>query len=120
LLPTVTELKFTLPGFDVTCPCTPVPVRATVAGEPTALLAIEIDPVAPPAAVGENVVLKVALAPAATVIGKLPLTLNPLPEDVAELIVSVALPEFVKLTVCVPLAPTFTLPKLMLGVPNVS
>jgi hypothetical protein len=98
-----------------------VPDSATEAGEPAALLAIEIDPVALPAAVGVNTALNDALAPAATVIGKLvPLTLNPLPLAVADVTVSVALPEFVNDTICVPVLFTFTLPKLTLGVPNVS
>jgi hypothetical protein len=97
-----------------------VPVRATEAGEPAALLAIAIEPVAVPAAAGENVVLNVALAPAATVIGKLPLTLKPFPDGVAEVIVSAALPEFVRDTFCVPLPPTFTLPKFTFGVPSVN
>jgi hypothetical protein len=97
-----------------------VPERLTVAGDPAALLAIEIDPVWLPADDGVNVVLNEALAPAATVIGKLPLTLKPVPAAVAELIVSVALPEFVSETVWVPVLPTFTLPKLTLGVPSVN
>jgi hypothetical protein len=120
LLPVATEPKFTLPGFAVSWPSTPVPERATVAGDPAALLAIEIEPVALPAAAGVNVVLNDALAPAATVIGKLPFTLKPLPAAVAEVIVNVALPEFVSETVCVPVLPTFTLPKLTLDEPSVN
>jgi hypothetical protein len=120
LLPVATDPKFTLPGFDVSWPCTPVPESDTVAGDPAALLAIEIDPVALPAAAGVNVVLNEALPPAVTVIGKLPLTLKPLPAAVADVIVSVALPEFVSDTVCVPVLPTLTLPKLTLGVPSVN
>jgi hypothetical protein len=97
-----------------------VPESETVAGDPAALLAIEIDPVALPAAAGVKVVLNDALAPATTDIGNVPCTAKPLPDAVAELIVSVALPEFVNETVCVPVLPTFTLPKLTLGVPSVN
>jgi hypothetical protein len=97
-----------------------VPESATVAGDPTALLTIEIEPAALPAAAGVKIVLNEALAPAATVSGKLPLTLKPLPDAVADVIVSVALPEFVSATVCAPVLPTFTLPKLTLGVPRVN
>lgn len=97
-----------------------MPVKPTVAGEPAALLASEIEPFAVPTAVGENDALKDALAPAATVIGKLPLTLKPFPEGVAEVIVRDALPEFVNDTVCVPFPPTFTLPKFTFGVPSVN
>jgi hypothetical protein len=120
LLPVATDPKFTLPGFAVSWPCTPVPERETVAGDPAALLAIEIEPVAAPAAAGVNVALNEALAPAATVIGNEPLAANPFPDAVAEVTVSVAFPEFVNETVCVPVLPTLTLPKLTLGVPSVN
>jgi hypothetical protein len=66
VLPVATDPKFTLPGLDVSWPCTPAPESATEAGEPGALLTIEMDPVALPAAVGVNTALKDALAPAAT------------------------------------------------------
>ncbi len=66
VLPVATDPKFTLPGLAVSWPCTPLPASATDAGEPGALLRIEIEPVAPPAAVGVNTALNEALAPAAT------------------------------------------------------
>jgi hypothetical protein len=120
LLPVATEPKLTLPGFAVSWPCTPVPDKDTVAGDPAALLAMEIEPVAAPAADGVNVVLNDALAPAATVIGNAPLVAKPVPDALAEVTVSVALPEFVNETVCVPVLPTLTLPKLTLGEPSVN
>jgi hypothetical protein len=42
------------------------------------------------------------------------------PDAVADATVNVALPEFVSDTVCVPVLPTFTLPKFTFGVPSVS
>ena len=85
------------------------------------MLAIAIEPVALPVVVGLKFVVNVAEAPALIVIGiEAPLMLKPAPEVVAEVIVSVALPEFVKFTVCVPVEPTFTLPKLTFGLPIVS
>ncbi len=64
LLPVATEPKFTLPGFAVSCPCTPVPASAIDAGDPGALLTIEIDPLAPPADVGWNTAVNDAELPA--------------------------------------------------------
>jgi hypothetical protein len=89
----------------------PVPDRAIAAGEPGALLTIEMLPVAAPAEVGAKMAANEALLPALIVIGKLtPLTLNPVPEAVAWVTVSVALPEFVKVIVCGTLLPTATFP----------
>lgn len=51
------------------CVAVPVPVRATVEGEVGALLVIVIVPGKLPAVVGAKVALKVALAPAAIVLG---------------------------------------------------
>ena len=113
LLPSVTEPKATLFGFAVSCPCTPVPASATDAGDPAALLTIEIDPVAPPAAVGLNTAVNDAVLPALIVIGiDPPVMLKPAPDAIACVTVSVALPEFVSETVCVPVPPTATFPKL--------
>ena len=85
------------------------------------MLAIAIEPVALPVVVGLKFAVNVAEAPALIVIGiDAPLRLKPVPLAVADVIVSVALPEFVRFTVCVPVEPTFTLPKLTLGLPIVS
>lgn len=76
LLPVATDPKTTAAGFAASWPCVPVPDITTAAGEPCALLTIEILPVALPAAVGANVAVKDALPPALIVIGMLaPLTL---------------------------------------------
>ena len=59
VLPTATFPKLTLAGLALSVPCVPVPLRAIVAGEPGALLVIEMLPVALPADVGANVTVKV-------------------------------------------------------------
>jgi len=57
-----------------------------------------------PAAVGANFALKVVLAPAATVAGRVrPLTLKPVPLAVNCEIVRAAVPLLVSVNVCVPL-----------------
>ncbi len=63
--------KAKLVGFadKITVPATPVPVSATVEGEVGALLVIVMVPGRLPAVVGAKVALKVALAPAAIVLG---------------------------------------------------
>jgi hypothetical protein len=89
----------------------PVPDRAIAAGEPGALLTIEMLPVAAPAEVGAKMAANEALLPALIVIGKLtPLTLNPVAEVEACVTVRVALPLFVSVIVWVALLPTETLP----------
>jgi hypothetical protein len=69
--PALTLPKLRLVGFaeSVTLPATPVPLRATVDGDPGALLETAIDPVKLPTVVGANTALNVALAPAAMVLG---------------------------------------------------
>lgn len=69
LLPTTTLPKLTLDGFADSAPCAPVPLSAIVAGEPGALLVIEMLPEALPAEVGANVTVNVVLAPALIDIG---------------------------------------------------
>ena len=54
LLPTKTFPKLKLDGLAVSCPCTPVPLKTIVAGEPGALLVIEMLPVALPVDAGAN------------------------------------------------------------------
>lgn len=83
VLPVATEPNVTTAGLAPSCPWTPVPDSATAAGEPCALLTIEMLPVALPAEVGANVALNEALAPALIVIGILPpLTPKPAPDAV--------------------------------------
>jgi len=111
LLPTAIDPKVTLEGLAPTWPCVPVPDNRIDAGEPGALLTIEMLPVAAPAEVGAKMAENEALLPALIVIGMLaPLVLNPVPEAVAPVTVNVPVPAFVSVTVCVPLLPTETLP----------
>src|SRR5712692_2720373 len=85
-------------------------------GEPGALLLIETLPLALPTVVGEYVALNEVLCPGLRVSGTvMPLMGNPVPEALAAEIVTLAVPEFVNVTVCDPLLPTSTLPKLTLA-----
>jgi hypothetical protein len=94
----------------------PVPLNAIVAGEPGALLTIEMLPVAAPTEVGLKLAENDALLPALMLIGMLaPLMLNPVPEGDAAVTVNVAVPALVSVTVCVPLLPTDVLPKATLA-----
>jgi len=69
--PALTLPNATLVGFAerTTVPAAPVPVSATVEGETGALLEIVTFPGRLPAVVGANTALKVALPPAAIVLG---------------------------------------------------
>jgi len=61
LLPTSTFPKLKLEGLGVSAPCTPVPLKAIVAGEFVALLATLTLPVTLPAAVGAKATLRVTV-----------------------------------------------------------
>ena len=54
LFPTWTLPKLTLVGVAVSVACVPVPLNTIVAGEPGALLVMEMLPLALPAVVGAN------------------------------------------------------------------
>lgn len=69
LYPTATLPKLTLVGLTEPSDCSPVPLRAIVAGEPGALLVIEILPAALPSDVGANVTVNVVFAPTLIVVG---------------------------------------------------
>jgi len=72
-------------------------------------------PVALPAALGENLAVRDVLCPAVNVDGAdRPVVLNPVPDVLTCEMVALAVPEFVRVTVTDPLAPTSRLPKLML------
>src|SRR5438445_5505305 len=87
-----------------------------VRGEPGALLVMEAVPLALPVADGANCAVKVVFCPAASVSGRdKPLMLNPVPEALAAERVTLAVPELVNVTVCDPLLPTRTFPKLTLA-----
>src|SRR5215469_13753535 len=81
LPPRVMLPKPRLVGFDPSAPAvTPVPVRGMVRVGLEALEVTVTVPVAPPAAVGVKVTLKVALWPAASVAGAvMPLMVKPVP-----------------------------------------
>lgn len=118
LLPTLTLPKFALAGLmlnsDCVCVCVPVPLNATVMGEPGASLAIEMLPLAPPAEDGVKLAEKLTLWPALSVVGMdNPTMVKLVPETPAEEIVTLAVPEFVRVIGCDPVLPTATLPKLM-------
>ena len=69
VLPAATLPKLTLEGLALSVPCVPVPLRAIVAGDPGALLVIEILPEALPADVGANATVNARFAPALMLIG---------------------------------------------------
>src|SRR2546427_5446850 len=118
LPPTFTLPKLRLVGLAPSrnVAATPVPLRARVRGEPGALLVMETLPLALPAVVGENVALKEVLCPGLRVSGAvMPLMVNPVPDALAAEMVTLAVPELVNVTVCDPLLPTSTLPKLTLA-----
>jgi len=64
LLPTTTLENVALAGLAATCACTPVPLSEIVAGDPGALLVIEMLPLELAAVVGVNVTVNWAFAPA--------------------------------------------------------
>jgi hypothetical protein len=117
VLPTVTLPKLTLAGLTPRRRLpTPVPERDTVAGELVALLTTEIVPLAEPAAVGANVIVKVALCPPARVSGtERPLVLKPEPVTVSPETTTLALPVSVSVAVWEALLPTLMLPRLTLA-----
>lgn len=82
LLPVAIEPKVSTDGLALSCPCMPVPDSEINAGEPGALLMIEIEPVLEPAEVGAKVALTEVPLPALMVSGRLP-PLTPNPEPVA-------------------------------------
>ena len=86
-----------------------MPERATCVGELAVLLARVTLPASDPAAVGENVTLKLLLWPGGRFSGRAsPETLKPLPPTLACVMFSVAVPVLVTVTCCDWLLPTFT------------
>lgn len=80
LPPTGTFPKLKLEGLAVSAPCTPDPLRATLAGEFGALLAIVSVPDALPVIVGAKVTVKELLTPGLMLRGNVaPLTLKAAP-----------------------------------------
>ena len=82
------------------------------------MLLREMAPVAPVTAeAGEKVALKLVLCPAFNVRGSAakPLRPKPVPDGVAAVMVRAAFPVLLKVTLCEPVLPTATLPKLTLA-----
>jgi len=99
----------------------PLPLKEMASGELGPLLTKETDPLTLELEVGENATLNVVLPPAAIVVGTArPLMPNPVPDTFACEIVTLAVPLFFRLIVCVLVLPIATLPKLMLAGVGVS
>ena len=80
------------------------------------MLAIEMLPMALPGDVGANCAVKVVFCPAGIVKGSdNPLKLKPEPEAPPDVIVTLAVPPFVRVIVCGALLPTATFPKATLA-----
>jgi len=108
---TVTLPNATVDGEADSCRVTPVPDRDTVAGELVPLLVIEMLPVALPVVVGAKVALKLALCPPDKVSGSVsPVVPNPVPVTVAWVMVTLPVPVLLRVTGCVPVVFTVTLP----------
>jgi hypothetical protein len=81
----------------------------------TWLVVIERLPEASPIATGANLPVKVALCPSANANGSDgPVTAKPPPDATALMTVKAVGPEFVRVTVCLPLEPNATFPKVRL------
>jgi hypothetical protein len=109
--PTVVVLK-----VSAWVAATPLPLRATTAGEFGALLTMVKLPLAAPADAGANWTLKLVDWPAFSVMGKdKGLVLKPLPATLTWVTVRVPVPLFVNWMVCVLGEPTVTFPRLALA-----
>ena len=94
------------------CDCVPVPLSAIASGEFGASLAIEMLPVAAPAAVGANFTVKEVLCPPFNVVAESPLMLKPAPDGEPDEIAMLPVPVLVRVTDTNELLPTAKLPKL--------
>jgi hypothetical protein len=103
--PTVCALKVNVPGASVTAGTgvTPLPLKATVCGDPAALSVIVSEPLRVPVAVGVNVTAIMQFAPAATDVPQVFVSAKS-PEAAIELIVRAACPLLVSVTICAALA----------------
>jgi hypothetical protein len=115
--PTATFPKLNVPGLTVNCvvvAAVPVPLRLTTAVPfVDELLLIVNFPVPAPAAVGLYCTLNVAVCFEFKVNGRVaPLTVKPVPLIVAAVMFTGPVPLDVRVTVCVPVEPTATFPKL--------
>src|SRR5947208_964471 len=100
----------------VNCGCVPLPLSPIVSGEPEPSLVIEMLPLALPVDAGANLAAKETLWPTFIVVGSdKPVMLKPVPEVAACEIVTLAVPELVRVIVCDALLPTRMPPKLTLA-----
>lgn len=104
VVPSICEAKERLVGESVTAGAAttggvPVPLKATVCGEPLALSVIVSAPVRLPAAVGVKVTEMVHVAPVATLLPHVCASAKS-PDALMEVIESAAVPAFVSVTVC--------------------
>ena len=98
-------------------PCTPVPVRETVAGELVALLVTVAVPARLPVAAGVKVTFSVALCPGVKICPvETPLAVYPAPEILTLEMVTLELPALVNVTPRMLLLPRLTFAKLKLFV----
>jgi len=112
---TFPKLKLLELRLRVSVAATPVPVSATVAGEPGALLVIVRLPLALPADVGENCALNVLAWLGFNVRGRVnPLVLKALPVTLIWETVSAAVPVLLSWIVWESVVPTVVFPKLKL------
>jgi hypothetical protein len=112
---TFPKLKLFELRLRVNVAATPVPVSATVAGEPGALLVMVRFPLALPVDVGENCALNVLACPGFKVSGRVnPLVLKALPVTLTWETVNAAVPVLLSWIVWELVAPTVALPKLKL------
>ena len=114
VVPTGIFPKSKLDGETVIADCpapAPVPVRAIIETAGLVLAVIEMLPVTAPAPVGANFTVNDALLPALTDAGSVtPLTENPVPLAASCVMVSVTVPVFDTVNVCVADDPVATLP----------
>jgi hypothetical protein len=113
---TFPKLKLFELRLRVSVAATPVPVSATVAGDPGALLVMVRLPLALAADVGENCALNVLACPGFKVSGRVnPVVLNTLPATLTCETVNAAVPVLLSWMVWESVVPTTTLPKLKLA-----
>jgi hypothetical protein len=105
--PSTSLPKLKLAGETVYPACVPVPLRATPSDGFDALLAMVIDPVAPPEEVGVNVALSVILEDAFTVTGAVaPVTVYAPPVTEMALMFTAVVPVLLTMIDWLPLLPT--------------
>jgi hypothetical protein len=115
LYPDTVDVLAAHPSVTECCAATPVPVTAMVAGEAVALLVIVTVPLAAVVPVGANVKVRVTVCPGVIVTGGVtPLVPKPVPVTATFEIVKFELPVLDRVTGCVPVEPSVTLPKLTL------